>query len=159
MKRSAPDDFWSRVDRRKNDECWPFLGSHRNGYGNLSYQGKMWMAHRLAWTLTYGAIPETAVTQHGTVIRHQCDNPTCCNPRHLLSGTQIDNIKDRHYRGRNASFNISHKGEAHPSVRLTAKQVRKIRRSTKTDMELADFYDVIRSCIYAVRSYVTWRHI
>lgn len=36
----------------------------------------------------------------GVIIRHKCDNPGCCNPEHLESGTQKDNVADMFSRGR-----------------------------------------------------------
>ena len=49
------------------------------------------------------------------VVRHTCDNPTCINPDHLLSGTPADNIRDRDSR------------ERHGLAKLTIKDVREIR--------------------------------
>ncbi len=63
------------------------------GYGDLSYSGKHMQAHRLAWTLTHGDPGELDVL-------HTCDNPPCCNPKHLYLGTDADNHRDMHARGR-----------------------------------------------------------
>ena len=51
-------------------------------------------AHRVAFMLAGGAIDD------GAVIRHTCDNPACVNPAHLLSGRNIDNVRDMWRRGR-----------------------------------------------------------
>lgn len=51
-------------------------------------------ANRVAWILTHGEIPD------GLIILHRCDNPPCCNPRHLKPGTQRDNTEDKMRRGR-----------------------------------------------------------
>lgn len=40
-----------------------------------------------------------------TVIRHTCDNPFCCNPKHLIHGTARDNQKDRLKRG-NSKYSV-----------------------------------------------------
>jgi hypothetical protein len=75
--------------------CWEFQG-HRNkdGYGTLRFEGRMEKAHRVAWVLASGPIPA------GMQICHRCDNPCCCNPKHLFVGTNADNMRDRQAKGR-----------------------------------------------------------
>jgi hypothetical protein len=58
------------------------------GYGYLWVEGKMVRAHRLAYAMYVGAIPD------GQVIRHTCDRPHCVNPEHLRAGTQSENVQD-----------------------------------------------------------------
>jgi hypothetical protein len=61
----------------------------------ISYPDKVTVgAHRLAYTFTFGEIPD------GLGVLHTCDNPPCCNPNHLWLGTQLENIADRHSKGR-----------------------------------------------------------
>jgi HNH endonuclease len=45
-------------------------------------------AHRFAWTLENGAVPE------GLVLRHRCDEPLCVALDHLELGTSADNSWD-----------------------------------------------------------------
>ena len=78
--------------------CLEWTGSTRGGYGRVTTQGKGWTVIRLIWTLQHGEIPE------GNVVRHTCDNPKCCNPEHLVVGTQGDNMQDRFNRGRYSLF-------------------------------------------------------
>lgn len=52
----------------------------------------MVLAHRVAFFTEHGWWPEA--------VRHTCDTPPCCNPKHLLPGTQADNVKDRDDRER-----------------------------------------------------------
>lgn len=49
--------------------------------------------HRVSYWLHHGPISE------GKVVRHKCDNGKCCNPSHLVIGTQADNMADKHRRG------------------------------------------------------------
>lgn len=89
--------FWSRVDRRGPDECWPWKGrvmASRRGYGRLTFSGRMIGAHRMALSLsTGGDCP-------GLFACHRCDNPVCCNPAHLFWGTHQDNMDDCASKGR-----------------------------------------------------------
>lgn len=58
-------------------------------------------AHRVAWELTYGPIP------NGLRVLHTCDNPRCVNPGHLMLGTQSDNIADSMRKGRFTAHHIT----------------------------------------------------
>lgn len=65
------------------------------GYGQLKGDGSALVrAHRAAWTVTFGPIPE------GVYVLHSCDNPPCCNPHHLWLGTALDNTRDIIAKGR-----------------------------------------------------------
>lgn len=89
--------FWANVDTSAGAfECWPWLQSRdlRGGYGQLHTWPKVLKAHRVAYELGHGAIPE------GAQVRHTCDNPPCCNPAHLSIGTSQDNHDDMVRRGR-----------------------------------------------------------
>jgi hypothetical protein len=88
--------YWARVQRGSRDECWPWMGAfYRDGYGMVALgQRRPGYAHRIAYELTTGSIPA------GLVVRHKCDVPRCCNPDHLLLGTQADNLQDARDRGR-----------------------------------------------------------
>ncbi len=90
--------FWSRVDKREDDECWPWIGTlNVDGYANLKIDGIAQGAHRFSYTIHKGEIPA------GMCVRHQCDNPKCVNPAHLEVGTIAQNNQDRVDRNRSAS--------------------------------------------------------
>jgi hypothetical protein len=137
------DRFWSKVE--KGPECWEWkAGASSHGYGGFKVAGQLLRAHRVAWELTYGPIPE------GMVVCHRCDNPSCVRPDHLFIGTVADNNRDRSAKGRSAygERNGSTKywekqwqlrggkpakpeydprGEANPNAKLTWLQVRRMR--------------------------------
>lgn len=105
------DKFWSKVDIRGDDECWPWTGAiGTQGYG-IFYQGKQLYAHRVANELSLGSIPR------GLIILHRCDNRVCCNPAHHIRGTRRDNALDRDEKSR-----VRH-GEDHAFARLSANDV------------------------------------
>lgn len=86
--------FWSHVDRSGN--CWTWTASRNpDGYGRVYMHGKHGqLAHRIAWELTNGEIPD------GLFVCHHCDNPSCVRPDHLFIGTCDDNHKDKARKGR-----------------------------------------------------------
>ena len=112
--------FWSKVDRQGPDECWMWTAGTRSSYGAFRVQSKMYRAHRVAWCLENDVDIQTLSPK--TVIRHECDNRPCCNPAHLLSGSQQDNIQDMLNRERSSY------GEDHYATNLSEEMVREIRR-------------------------------
>jgi hypothetical protein len=89
-----PSHFWARVDVA--GDCWTWTGSRfPDGYGQVHHDGSSHGAHRIAW-----ALANQACLLPGYVVRHDCDNPPCCNPDHLRPGTVADNAADMVSRGR-----------------------------------------------------------
>jgi hypothetical protein len=111
------ENSWNNVTKLSPEECWEWEGSRApNGYGSFHMGGRTVMAHRAAYTLIVGEIPE------GLHILHACDNPPCVNPHHLSVGTRSDNMQDMVAKGRNRV------ADDHPTARLSSAQVREIRR-------------------------------
>lgn len=102
------------------DTCWPWTRSRNaDGYGKAGVGTRAEMrAHRAAWQVAYGAIPD------GMCVLHHCDNPACCNPRHLFLGTNVDNIADKVAKGRQRG---PQPGERNHSAKLTDQQALEIR--------------------------------
>jgi HNH endonuclease len=89
------DYFWKHVRTLPDDVCWEWQGSRlKRGYGTGAYKKRRVLAHKLAYELFISDIPA------GMLVRHTCDNPPCCNPRHLILGSSRDNIHDSLRRGR-----------------------------------------------------------
>lgn len=100
--------FWQRIEQKPSG-CWEWTGARDRGYGRLVIARKMHRAHRLAYELVHGPIPD------GLVVMHACDNPPCCNPNHLSVGTPLDNTRDMiaKQRGRRVSGDLCPSG-LHP---------------------------------------------
>lgn len=93
--------FWSKVHVRRADDCWEWCGGMSNeGYGRFKVGGKLVSAHRFAYEQFYGPIPADSPNYHGNVVLHKCDNPKCCNPKHLSLGDQKLNVSDMIAKGR-----------------------------------------------------------
>ena len=129
--------FWTRVDAGEGDGCWEWTGGKvHTGYGRFYADGYADYAHRIAWKLTRGEIPE------GMCICHRCDNPGCVTPDHLFLGTPADNAADRDAKGQGRNM----VGEQNPGAKLTEADVLEIRRLwAETDLdqrEIAEMFGI-----------------
>ena len=86
--------FCNKIDF--TNYCWLWkVSKSSNGYGQISYKGTNYLAHRLMWEFLYGKIPNKLC------ICHKCDNHACVNPSHLFLGTYSDNMLDCSKKKRN----------------------------------------------------------
>lgn len=118
MKRKIIEGrFLSFLKTGKRYECWPFMGGrNKDGYGNFHTdypEHKTVRAHRFAYILFVAPIPK------GLFVLHSCDNPPCCNPKHLFLGTQKDNMNDAARKNRIAP---APKGNLNPAKRLDVRR-------------------------------------
>ncbi len=80
------EKFLERVNVSDNG-CWQWrLALDSGGYGQLEEHGRIFSAHRLAYELFKGPIPQ------GLTIDHLCRNRGCVNPDHLEVVTMRENI-------------------------------------------------------------------
>lgn len=121
------------------------------GRGGFVVNGSFAHAHRVAWMLTNGPIPQ-GKGHHGTCVCHRCDSPGCCNPAHMFLGSHADNMRDMKEKGR-----VAH-GETHGRAKLTAVQVLEVRQHTEiSGREFARRLGVDESNISRIRRRKTWR--
>lgn len=157
--------FWKKVDCSGGaDACWPWTKSlNRKGYGYFDRRGKRYAAHRVAFGVTR------------LWVLHRCDNPPCCNPRHLFEGTAYDNAHDMIDKGRGFVPAAPPKGvippqfremaanplrgEANPIAKLTTADVLNIRASTETQVVAAKRYGVSQSTVSRIRAGNQWAHL
>lgn len=115
--------FWGRVDKSGgNDACWEWKTKSKGngGYGLFRLDGIYHNASRVAWIMTFGYI------EKNLQVCHHCDNPPCCNPKHLFLGTPKDNSQDMSRKGRFVVPGL--RGEQVVTHKLTIEQVHEIRQ-------------------------------
>jgi len=142
--------FEQKLEYDANVGCWLWAASaDENGYGTFFDGTKTVKAHRAAWTIYVGEIPE------GLQVLHRCDTPACVNPKHLFLGTLADNIADCIDKGRRHST----RGVLNAKCVLTEDDVRAILADPRGDKAIADDYGVVRGTIWAIRNGPNWRHL
>jgi hypothetical protein len=166
-RRWLANDFISHVEVKGNNECWPFTGFKARGYGKYGKNGET-LAHRVAYRLFVGPISQDMC------VCHTCDNPSCCNYRHLFLGTYDDNNKDRAKKGRNAIGNRSGRythpectarGENNGSAKADEEMVRWIRAnyiagSRKYGLRsIADLLGIGKETVRSIVNGTSWTHI
>lgn len=141
--------FWSKATGRNKRGCWLWTASkNAKGYGRFNLNGNTQAAHRVAYELFFGPIP------NGLFVCHFCDNPACVNPSHLWLGTNSDNIRDSVNKGRFIAT-----GSRNGRAILTDRDVLAIRSSAKEAKVLASCYGVSIATIRHARNGRSWRHI
>lgn len=87
-----------------------------NGYGTIKYWGRTFRVPRLVMLMSYGL----GIAEYDTVparlhTRHQCDDPLCIEPDHLLIGTAKQNADDaRRHRAERAADRLSTPADTSP---------------------------------------------
>jgi hypothetical protein len=146
--------FWAKVQVGASDECWEWTANRMpSGYGHFRIGDRQRRAHRVAWELDNGAIPD------GLCVLHHCDNPGCVNTRHLYVGDQKQNAHDRDSRGRRRAP----AGELNGNAKLTPQQIGEIRERASHGFRrgeratLAKHYGVTGMTIYHIAKGKTWK--
>lgn len=149
--------FWTKVDIRGKDECWPWMRAlNEHGYGVVGAGGPHnILAHRAAYQLTHNV---TLTPKQE--IAHTCDNPPCCNPAHLFVATHKENMMDMKNKKRaKGPYMI---GSKHPLAILDEADVviiKKLIRMKVTLREIAKQFDVPYGCITHISNGSSWKHV
>ena len=123
------EEFWQHFELGPKG-CLNWTGAKdARGYGLLWFGGKNWWVHRLAYTLTYGSVPQ------GKDVHHSCENKTCGRPDHLI-----------------ALSHREHPIEYLKKDGLTPAQLSEIRHSTAPPKVLVAKFGRSRSEIYQIRT-------
>lgn len=145
MSKTLVERFWEKV--RKSDGCWEWIGAiFVTGYGAFSFNGSPAKAHRIAWRLTNGEIPD------GKMVCHHCDNRKCVRPDHLFLGGALENNRDMTIK------------ERHGRMLFTHAQISRIRslydryRDHLTHLRIADWFGVSKATISHMMTGRNWKY-
>lgn len=142
--------FESHCTPEPNTGCCLWFGAtDKKGYGKMTIDRKTKMATHVAWFLKHGTWPDKSAL-------HRCDTPACVSDDHLFLGTQADNMRDMHCKGRAAV------GERMPVSKLTDAQVRGIRFLSSLGRKgnvLAAQYGVSKMTISRIINRKLWAHV
>lgn len=143
--------FWRNVDKTSSERgCWLYTSTISfEGYGYVNIgagvKRQQWQAHRYAWSLLKGAIPE------GAFVLHTCDVRHCVNPEHLYLGDHKANARDRIVRRRDTGATLSYE---------KVQEVRKLLAEGKLfNYQIAEMMGCSPSVITGIRTGRTFRYV
>lgn len=136
--------YYSKLESKSNG-CIEWIGSKMkwNGalpYGRWTIKGKHTVAHRMAWILENGLIPD------GMDVCHHCDNPSCCNPQHLFLGSPRTNMIDMVIKRRRV-------------YKLTPQNVEEIRKANGSQESIAKAFGVSQASIHRIKTNKAWNFV
>ena len=154
--KSFSERLWEKIRKGNPEECWSWIASKSyKGYGRIGRNGKVRWAHREVYKDKIGSIPDNMC------VCHCCDNPSCCNPKHLFLGTNADNVKDKVKKGRCHTYN--NEGEKNGMAKLSAETVRNIRRMYATgnyrQRDIMKMFGIGRHHVYQIVHNKLWKSI
>jgi len=144
--------YWAKIDKKGEDDCWIWTAATAGkgyGYIKLKQSSKHVYAHRASYMIHKGAIPE------GALVLHSCDNPRCCNPKHLSIGSYGDNSQDMKSKGRHLY------GERNAEAKMTESQILAIRillRDT-SQHKIAKMFGISQGQVSRIKRGVRWAHL
>lgn len=141
--------FWQKAQPDPNSGCWLWTSSvDKKGYGRFFFNRPARLAHRVAWTLSFGDPGKKLVC-------HKCDTPCCVNPDHLFLGDAADNTADMMRKRRHNPAVGTRSGRA----KLTDEDVLAIRASGLSGGEIVSLYGVSKGTASCVARGASWSHL
>lgn len=144
---------WAEPDLNGGCHLWT-RSVNNKGYGVVTFRGKNRLAHRVAFQLSKGPIP------NGLCVCHRCDVPACVNPAHLFLETQAGNMADMAAKGR--SRNRDNRGDRHAMAKLNSADVLVIAERLKggeSSAALGREFGVGRTAIVKIKVGETWSSV
>lgn len=152
MQKSIEERLEINIDKSSGRWIWKGC-KDKDGYGIISYKGRMDRAHRVIYKLYIGEIPE------GICVCHKNDTPWDVTPSNLWLGTLADNNRDRANKGRSSDI----RGEKCCSSKLKDSDVLEIRKLYSTGLykhrELQKMFNISLSQIGSITRRETWNHV
>lgn len=133
---SLLDRFTEKYIPVPESGCWLWIGSSANGgYGQIKNSGKKVLAHRVAWMIRHGSIPDSVD------VLHRCDVPCCVNPDHLFLGTDFENQRDSYSKGRGHFQRVDPRA-IHKTYKISQHVVSEIVNSSDTLKTISERYGI-----------------
>lgn len=145
--------FHARVAVGTPGECWPWTGRRNaKGYGGFDDVKGSLVAHRVAYALANGAIPD------GASVLHKCDNPPCCNPAHLYVGDAAQNAADKVARNRQQRLRGTDNGR-HVLTVASVLDIRQRCAGGESRIAVAERYGITPAMVGRVVRRQNWAHV
>lgn len=124
-----------------------------DGYVRFGVGEEHYAAHRLGlyWLGKQPVLPDK-------LVMHRCDNGRCCEPLHLLQGSNAENSADMAAKRRAKRM----PGEAHPCAKVTASQLvaaRAAYEAGRSIRELASELGIRRATLRRIFRGERWAHL
>ena len=157
--KTLEERFFEKTIRNESNDCLEWISYIFNsGYGGFWYDGRSFLAHRIAYMLAHGFDS----LDDNILVLHRCDNKICVDYNHLFLGNHSDNTQDMISKGRQNTLNRV-TGEDHPNSKLTEEDVKLMRyiyaQGGVTHRELAKEFGVWYSAVGRIIRRELWKHI
>lgn len=147
-------ELYYEVDEESG--CWEWKNSLDEwGHGRIYIGHEARYAHRVAYELEHGEIPD------GKQINHGCRNASCVNPDHLYAGTQQENVQDETDAG--VWTDSRPRGSQVGTSSLTESDVAEIKALWEmgghTQREIAERYETVQQNVSRIVNGLRWTHV
>jgi hypothetical protein len=155
--RNPEERFRKKCIQNQETDCIEWQGglhSKKSGYGVFHIAHQNLLAHRYAWEIAHGPIPD------GMCVCHTCENKLCVNPDHMMLATAHDFIEYLRENSRGV-FGARSKPGNYQNYKLNldlAKEIRMRRAAGEGCTSLAREFHVSDVTIYQICSGRKWKN-